>query len=83
MVITQKGVEISGSADLKDLWGPVSLAQKHIRPNSASYMRKEAKLHQPCNNLVFIRLLQAIARHRIYQENLSPKKAPSSTNQAI
>lgn len=76
MIITQKRVEISGSAAHKDLWGAVSLAQKHIKPNSASYMREEAKLRQPYNNLVFTRLLQTTAIHRIYKENVSPKKTP-------
>lgn len=68
-------MEISGSAAHKDLWGAVSLAQKHIEPNSASSMKEEAKLRQVYNSLVFTRLLLATGIHR-NQENVSPKKTP-------
>lgn len=40
MVIIQKGVEIFGTAVLKNLWGIVQVAETHIEPNSATWGKK-------------------------------------------
>lgn len=77
VVTTQKGVEIPGSVNHKDLWGAVSLAQNHRKPNSASYMREEPKLCQTYDDLVFTILLQATAIHRIHQNMPLKKTSPS------